>query len=601
MSIVALDKITLCGLLAEKRPVLEGLQAIGRLHLISLRPAPKEPETALSARAEDAYKALRFLADTPVKRHQLTTDPAFDIDAVARQALAIRQQMRELGDRRDLLIKHIRQLEPWGDFRLPPADEFGGLQFWFYIVPLHRIPALQTLELPWQMVHKDHRFGYVVVMAKQEPPAHALPVPRTHTGMVPLHELRRQLERTEIELDDAIAEREALTRWIVLLRRNLARAEDAAALTHAAEQTFDTDGFFTVQGWLPRRDVDTVAAFANARGLALLVERPEPGEIPPTLLENPKTLAGAQDVMGFYQTPNYYDWDPSLLTFCCFALFFAMILSDAGYAAVLGLLLLTFWRRLGTMRTGRRLRLPAVVLVTSALAWGMAAGSYFGQTPAEHALLQRFKIIDMKNFDAMMQLSILIGVLHLTSANAALARRRWGRSSAWAPLGWIAALFGGYALWLHSVNVLPAVFGPVGVSLLSGGLLAVFIFSSDRPIKQTRDWLWRAADGLKGLAGVTAAFGDVMSYLRLFALGLASVELASTFNRLAAEAAAAAPGTGLLPSLLILLVGHGVNLLLTLMGGVIHGLRLNFIEFFKWGLTEEGYPFRAFAKREWEE
>ena len=93
-------------------------------------------------------------------------------------------------------------------------------------------------------------------------------------------------------------------------------------------------------------------------------------------------------------------------------------------------------------------------------------------------------------------------------------------------------------------------------------------------------------------------FGDVLSYLRLFALGLASASLAITFNQIASDVAAAAPGAGLLLQLLILLLGHGLNLALAVISGVVHGLRLNFIEFFTWGMEEEGRPFRPFHKKE---
>jgi len=104
-------------------------------------------------------------------------------------------------------------------------------------------------------------------------------------------------------------------------------------------------------------------------------------------------------------------------------------------------------------------------------------------------------------------------------------------------------------------------------------------------------------DGLKNLTRVTKIFGDILSYLRLFALGLASASLALTFNHLAADARQV-EGLGLLYSLLIVFAGHTLNLLLSLMSAVVHGMRLNCIEFFNWGLTEEGFPFKAFAKKE---
>ena len=104
--------------------------------------------------------------------------------------------------------------------------------------------------------------------------------------------------------------------------------------------------------------------------------------------------------------------------------------------------------------------------------------------------------------------------------------------------------------------------------------------------------------GLMGFTGVSKAFGDVLSYLRLFALGLASASLALAFNGLARQVADAIPGVGLLLGLVVLVVGHSLNLLLAIVSGFVHGLRLNLIEFFNWSIKEEGRPFRAFLKRE---
>jgi len=100
------------------------------------------------------------------------------------------------------------------------------------------------------------------------------------------------------------------------------------------------------------------------------------------------------------------------------------------------------------------------------------------------------------------------------------------------------------------------------------------------------------------LTKLSAVFGDVLSYLRLFALGFAETSLAMAFNNLAADVVGRLPGLGLLPAALILLVGHALNLVLGVASGFVHGLRLNFIEFFNWSLEAEGRPFRAFRKRE---
>ena len=125
------------------------------------------------------------------------------------------------------------------------------------------------------------------------------------------------------------------------------------------------------------------------------------------------------------------------------------------------------------------------------------------------------------------------------------------------------------------------------------GLLGVLLFS------ETQGSLWkRLLKGLSGLTGISSAFSDALSYLRLFALGLASASLAATFNAMSLQVKEALPGIGILFALLIGLLGHTLNFVLAVASGFIHGLRLNFIEFFRWSISEEGPPFKAFARKE---
>ena len=126
----------------------------------------------------------------------------------------------------------------------------------------------------------------------------------------------------------------------------------------------------------------------------------------------------------------------------------------------------------------------------------------------------------------------------------------------------------------------------------------MFLFTSERLLfsLSIKNHAFRALEGLQGLTNASGLFGDVLSYLRLFALGLSSAKLAETFNGLAAGAWDEA-GFGVILAITIVIVGHALNLALSIMSGVVHGLRLNCIEFFKWSLPEEGYLFEAFAKK----
>jgi len=595
MSIAELKKVTLCGLLKEKHEILEGLQALGCMHLLPLRPPPDEVEKVASPRADAAYKALAFLSDVPQKRRQVVRDPRFDVARLTEDVLELKQRLREATDRRDFLAHRIAAVEPWGDIDFPPHGALAGFRLWFYVLPLGKLDALKSVKLPWQIVRRDHRFAYLVLISKEEPPSDVLPIPRTHTGALPLGELSAQLEEAEIEIEDLIGQRQALTRYIYLLSLNLAEAENRASLTHAEQQTRDDHAVVAVQGWVPADAIADVVSYAEDKKLACLIEDPGPEDTPPTLIQQPEDMEAGVDLTMFYQVPGYRSWDPTIVLVASFSIFFAMILADAGYGLILMAGLVLFWRRLGESRKGRAYRRFGLLLFGCTIVYGVMVGSYFGVAPPEDSLPGRLHVLSVNDFDTMMKLSVVIGVIHIGLGNAMTAYINRSKLSALSSLGWIAAIMGGLLIWLGPPETVWSRAGPI---LVAGGLLAVLLFSSERPVRKPTDHLWRLVDGVQRLSGIMGAFGDVLSYMRLFALGLASASLAVTFNGLAKDAYSALPGLGLLAAVLIIVIGHMLNLALSLISGVVHGLRLNFIEFYKWGLPEEGTPYRKFTRKE---
>lgn len=594
MTIVPMARVTLAGAAADKAAALEALQALGVLHVTPLAARdPLEPgDPAVRRRAETAF---RHVMDSPEKLRPWRPGHAFDPEAVTAEIMANRLRLRQLADRRDELRALAEGLEPWGDFTLPPPGEIGGQRLWLYLLPRKERAALDRLALPWAVVGATHTALEVVVIAPEEPGPDLLPVARTPAGEAPLSALQAELEEVDIEHERAEMARAELSRWRLLLGADLAAAQDRDERGEVGRQTHDDDGFFAVQGWAPADAAPALDRLAAAHGLAALIEPPGEGDAPPTLLRprGDRWAIGA-DLTNFYATPGYRSWDPSLIVFASFAVFFAMIVADAGYAALFALGTAAFWGRLGRSAQGRRLRALLAGLCGAALVYGVLAGSYFGMHPPEGGVLARLRVIDVADFQAMMRLSVAIGALHIALALGTVAWLNRGTPRALTALGWIGVLAGGLGLFLGT---------RLGAAPLVLGLGAVFWGAAATrpaagPVAGPRDWLLRLGDGLIGLTGITKLFGDVLSYLRLFALGLASASLAATFNELAAGLRAGEPGIGILLSILVLLFGHAINVAIGAMSGVVHGLRLNYVEFFGWGLTEEGYPFRAFAKRE---
>lgn len=590
MSIVALRKVTLCGHVDDRRQILTDLQELGCLHLIALN--PEKDAVGPSGPSSRAREALRFLKSCPSRRRQVTRADRFDAADVETRALDIKDRMGELVHERDFLLGRIENLSPWGAFDFPAPEDLNNLRLWFYIVPHKDMEKVRESGLVWTRIFANNRFSYVVVISTNEP--EGMPVERVRTGKRTLYQLEERLEEVELALEDLFAERAGLTRWTTLFARNIERLEDQAAVVDALGKTYAEDSVFALQAWAPKDRIPQLEAYAHEHKMVFEAAAPESHEIPPTLMANPKAVAGGQDLVSFYTTPQYWLWDPSTIVFFSFAVFFAMIFADAGYSGVMGLLVLVFWKKMGRAKTGRRLRVLLATMVVAGIFYGVMVGSYFGVSPEQGSVPARLRIINMLDFDLMMQLSILLGVFHLVLANGVSAWNFRHSLKAIKPLAWAVVISGGTLIWqgiAHDKTL--AVLEMPGVILLGLGLIGVLLFSS------TEGSIWkRLFKGFTGLTGISSAFSDALSYLRLFALGLASASLAGTFNAMAGQVKETLPGIGILFALLIALLGHALNFVLAVAGGFIHGLRLNFIEFFRWSITEEGYPFRAFDRKE---
>jgi len=588
MSIISMHKVTFIGMTADRDRLLTDLQKMGCLQIIPLSSeSAAVTDSAVSAGARDA---LKFLHAYPQRRRQVLDKDQFNAVEVEQQVLEVRKRLHDLHDERDFLIKRIQDMLPWGDFVLPSLQEMGSLRLWFYVVPHKELAKIQASERVWEIVRRDNQFCYVIVVDKEEPSG--MPVPRIHFGSKPRHELEARLEVVEMAIEDTQAERAYLTRWHDLFRDGLNRLEDIAVCKSAAAQIYSNDSAFALQGWAPIDSLSALDAYSKKQAFYFASAAPDQQDNPPTLMRNHSWLSAGEDLVTFYMTPGYQTWDPSGVVFISFTLFFAMIIADAGYGALLGLLLMFGWSKMGRSSSGRRLRPLLLSVVVASLGVGVLFGSYFGVTPPDESLLGKLHVLEITDTNRMMMISVVIGVFHIVLANVMNAYRYPHWQDRLPSIGWIGVICGGVALAI-SGSIMLSGLQEFGIALMSIGALLIVWFTSPnaKPIA-------RLLHGLEGLTKLSGALGDVLSYLRLFALGLGGASLAIEFNHMAADVYAGFPGIGLIFALLILVLGHGLNLILGISSGVIHGLRLNVIEFFNWGLKEEGTLYKPFKQSE---
>lgn len=631
MAIVPLQRINLIGELKHRERIMRDIQRLGCLHVVNLTDLP-DKTAGSTFRAEELKSAIAYLERCPEKRHPLSqpadsTTRGFghpdhaDVTRIAGEVLQIESESRALTDELDSVSELIEQLKPWGDFQRPSPSQLRGRRLYFYQLT-HRealqLPLALDADSGVYLINRDPQFEYWLVVAKQPPTGFSRDPEDLDSRS--LAELQTRLAEIGEQQEQLQLQRIAMTRWLQALRRELATTEDETMRMDAQSRSLVDGPVFALQAWAPQNQITTLESFARENTLALTVRPPTADDEPPTLLTNPRPIAGAEGAVTFFMTPAYRAWDPTWVMFFSFAAFFAMIMADAGYGLVLGLMLAVYWKRLGHTEAGRRFRQLAIFMVLVTIGYGVVIGSYFGFSPPPESLLDRVVIKSgglsiMQDREAMMLVSATIGVFHLVLANSVVAWRWLGSGHALSAVGWVISLIGG---WLMTVCMLPkpdvklllaerlggqsdqwdTSLTSIGWWMLGLGLALVLLFSSTRPVfsLRPRDLLTRLGEGLLGLTGVTKAFGDALSYLRLFALGLASAQLAMLFNDMASNAAQI-KGLGILLGLLVFLLGHTLNFVLAVVGGVVHGLRLNCIEFFSWSLTDEGKPFEAFEMR----
>ncbi|MBL7478431.1 V-type ATP synthase subunit I [Legionella bononiensis] len=594
MSIASFKKVTILGLSSDISAILNALQDLGCIHLIAINsPGTSNLINASTTLLDQIKMALRYLNESPEQGRSRLLWKNFNPDQVVKDILANQHALRDAIDRHEFLKTRIKELSQWGHFILPAEEELGGIKLWFYKINLKEI-ALIPSDQPIQEVYRTHRHVYIVWLSEEEPLLSPFSSARVHTGAVALNCLRDELDEINELIDDLIDQRRNLTRYRYLLSREVAQFSDRTQLNQAKDKIQDHQEFSVLQGWIPESQLKLIEQYCSVNQLGLAIEDPLKDELPPTLMESPPWLKGGQELVNFYQTPGYHALDPSLMVFFSFSIFFAMILADAGYGIVLAVFTLIGWKRIGTYNAGSWLRPLLVVISIFSIIYGVLLGSYWGIEPKSGTFLAQFKILNINNFKSMMELVLFIGCLHLCIASGL---RSWYAQTHYERMESLGIIILIISVVLLSIGLIGSnnSVTKLAILMLIISVLLMMFYASSEPVISPLTFLKRVIHGLVAIAEIPSLFGDILSYLRLFALGLAGASLAITFNTMAHQAT---QSSHWVLGVLILLAGQTMNFLLCLMSAVIHGLRLNYIEFFKWSIKEDGYPYQPFRKEE---
>lgn len=635
-----LKKYLFVGAEGDRTLFFRQAQELGIIEFIN--PKEKKTSTEHFPELQELAKAIKILRGLPVVPQEITANYAI-ADSLAQKIVSQNEALLQMQEEKRTMELEMSRVEVFGDFspdELSKIESEGKRKIQFFFAKHGRA---ENIHLPPEIIYvgSDHDLDYFVSISpevKQYPKMVEMQIPRS-IGMLKndYYALVKKIEQT----DDAL-KREA--KYNSFLHHALIHFLNEANLLHArdlVEFPLEETGLFAIQGWVPVNKIDQLNDLLAKRNVIGDELEQNPDDVAPTYLENKGISKIGEDLLHVFDTPSNSDRDPSLWVLFFFSLFFAMIIGDGAYGLIFLLAALYIRYKHGKLVSSKARFLNLVtILAFSVVVWGFLTTSFFGIPISPTSPLRKVSLIswlvekktdyhiqhhdevyqgwvkqypELANiktpndflqqaktedkfgntsyvaFNAfadsiMMELALFIGVLHLLLSMARYLDRNPQN------IGWMLFLFGAYLyipVFLGTASILNFAFGfdkesaeMNGKYLLIGGFsLAVIIALFKHKLL-----------GLLEATVVIQLFADVLSYLRLYALGLSG----AIMSGLIWEISTTVP---IIVGIVIFAFGHGINIILSIMGGVIHGLRLNFLEWYRYSFEGGGKIFNPLKKQ----
>ena len=550
--IVKMKHLDLVCVAAEKSATLERLREFGAVHL-DLSGACGGAFAAVKKEFADAEKAVGSILRA---RADMEEDSAPVRPRGTAEILTLAEDRLRLEEAREELRRDIARYEPYGDF---------------------------DPELARKLLDRGIEIADILPS----------PLPEMR-----LSKMREKLARVEnrIAIDSA---KLAQSDEKVILSQYPGLADRIAFA--AAEETMKLEGAVAfVSGWVPETALEELRLAAKQECWGLLLRDPVEGEEPPTLVEPPKMFRPVKALFdGLGIAPGYTEADVSVPFMCYFSLFFAMLVGDGAYGAIFLAATLWGWKKYRE-RPGNVLMKSWLVMLTvfssATVLWGILSNTWFGAQIPWCASWPTVRWLADPSYQHMMLLCFTIGVSHLMLARLWNGVCKINDTTCLAEFGWVGILLFMYFVTNSIVGIFASI--PAAMYWVFGvSLVAVFAFTVKPSELKTRG----AELGMLPL-NIMSALGDIISYVRLFAVGLASVKVAENFNSMATGLVSGVEDwyvKALMSVLMvaILVVGHALNLAMAGLSILVHAVRLNTLEFSNHkGISWAGYAFKPFKK-----
>lgn len=549
----------------EKETALKKLRKLGIVHVHHIRKPESEDIEALKSKVSDVHKILNLINDWDISGTKKSNHP----DQMINDFLELSNRKKELDHRLKELEKTKEWFERWGKVSFTSIQKIQqrNLFLHFYVLDKKNYRNFTDSENVQLLKEEKGRYFIIYFSNSDDNPLKFKEDPVPQVDYTVLQKETKEIKQEINEIDKKLVIIAQCQKSLKAYQRELEKRIEFNTVVHSMGEK---QHFVYLQGFCPENIIHKLKEQADKQEWGYVIEEPDDPLIVPTLLENPKALKIVEPVFKFMGIlPGYKEIDISFVFLIFFSLFYAMIIGDAGY----GVLFL-----LGTI-IGRKLSKNAPpepfilfgVLSVSTIIWGALTGTWFGsQYIAEQSFLKHFIIDPIYSFDNsqesirfMMRFTFVLALIQLSIGHLMVAYKNRKNIKALADLGWVFIIIGMFFVtnFLVLKDPLPNFAAPV---LIVGFFLITLFTNFQKNIFKAF-----FSSVFTVLLNIIGSFSDIVSYVRLFAVGVATVAVASTFNTMASGFWAP----------LILVLGHGLNILLAIMSVLVHGIRLNVLEF----------------------
>ena len=492
--------------------------------------------------------------------------------------------LTELLEQRQSLADAEETIAPWGDYDRDKTEALGkaGVPIHFYRTRKKGFDPSWEADYPLEVICDDGKTVHFVIAGD----AAGFPLAEMHSPLSTVRELEgmikakdKEIERYRKHLEDRKSEIPGLED-----RKRSLTDELNIYLASLAGQSAVEDHITVYEGFAPTDSDSKLAEVLDASEALWIKYVATKEDNPPIKLRNNKFVKQFETLTDMYGRPDYDEFDPTPYISIFFLLFFAMCMGDAGY----GLLLFIGGFLLRKVDSMKNLAPLVTILGAGTFVVGIVMHTFFGvdisALPWIPSWMKKVMITGtIGGFEAQMVLALVIGIIHLCLAmvvKTVYATRNRGFLGSLGVWGWTLLIVGGVVIGaLAMFKLLPPAVTKwiiIGLGIISA--LGIFLFNDIHrsPLKNIGAGLWETYNTVTGL------LGDVLSYLRLYALGLAGGMLGKAFNDIASITLGDGSfGVGWIFFIVILVIGHALNLAMCCLGAFVHPLRLNFLEFFK--------------------